>query len=137
MNTSTSSVNQERIVRVFNGWLMLPLTILALPGGIALLCYSIAAGVKFQGQPNWGLFTISLIVLFLGVLAIFGFFTLQPNEARVLILFGAYKGTVRESGFHWGNPFYTNRGTHTSSTHAAESEHSTAASRRGSWNRHK
>jgi regulator of protease activity HflC (stomatin/prohibitin superfamily) len=37
-----------------------------------------------------------------------GFFTLQPNEGRVLVLFGSYKGTVRASGFHWGNPFYTN-----------------------------
>ncbi|MGO9947152.1 MAG: SPFH domain-containing protein [Steroidobacteraceae bacterium] len=36
-----------------------------------------------------------------------GYFTLQPNQARVLILFGAYKGTVRESGFHWANPFYS------------------------------
>jgi regulator of protease activity HflC (stomatin/prohibitin superfamily) len=41
------------------------------------------------------------------VLLLTGFFTLQPNEARVLVLFGAYKGTVRESGFHWGNPFYS------------------------------
>ena len=37
-----------------------------------------------------------------------GFFTLQPNQARVLVLFGAYKGTVRTPGFHWGNPFYSN-----------------------------
>ena len=37
-----------------------------------------------------------------------GFFTLQPNEARVLILFGTYHGTVRTSGFHWANPFYAN-----------------------------
>jgi regulator of protease activity HflC (stomatin/prohibitin superfamily) len=34
-----------------------------------------------------------------------GFFALQPNEARVMILFGAYRGTVRQSGFHWANPF--------------------------------
>jgi hypothetical protein len=33
-----------------------------------------------------------------------GYFTLQPNEARVLILMGAYQGTVLEEGFHWGNP---------------------------------
>ncbi|MBE7499181.1 MAG: SPFH domain-containing protein [Verrucomicrobiales bacterium] len=39
---------------------------------------------------------------------LFGFFTLQPNEARVLVLFGEYRGTVRRSGFHWGNPFYSN-----------------------------
>ena len=37
---------------------------------------------------------------------LYGHFTLQPNEARVLILFGAYKGTVRTSGFWWANPFY-------------------------------
>ena len=37
-----------------------------------------------------------------------GFFALQPNQARVLVLFGAYKGTVRAAGFHWGNPFYSN-----------------------------
>ncbi|HOV25278.1 MAG TPA: SPFH domain-containing protein [Pseudobacteroides sp.] len=38
-----------------------------------------------------------------------GFFTLQPNEAAVLILFGDYKGTVRKSGWHYANPFYTKK----------------------------
>jgi len=42
------------------------------------------------------------------VIMLTGLFTLQPNEARVLVLFGKYKGTVRTSGFHWGNPFYSN-----------------------------
>ena len=37
----------------------------------------------------------------------FGYFTLQPNEGRVMILFGSYHGTVRESGFFWANPFYS------------------------------
>jgi regulator of protease activity HflC (stomatin/prohibitin superfamily) len=41
-----------------------------------------------------------------GVVCLCGYFTLQPNEARVLVLFGAYKGTVRSSGFWWANPFY-------------------------------
>lgn len=36
-----------------------------------------------------------------------GFFTLQPNEARALILFGKYVGTEKVSGFHWTNPFNT------------------------------
>jgi regulator of protease activity HflC (stomatin/prohibitin superfamily) len=49
-----------------------------------------------------------------------GFFTLQPNEARVLILFGRYKGTVRESGFHWGNPFYANGSGPGFAAHMAE-----------------
>jgi regulator of protease activity HflC (stomatin/prohibitin superfamily) len=36
-----------------------------------------------------------------------GLFTVNPNEARVLQLFGAYVGTVREPGLRWANPFYT------------------------------
>jgi regulator of protease activity HflC (stomatin/prohibitin superfamily) len=53
----------------------------------------------------------------LGFFLCFGFFTLEPNEARVLILFGAYKGTVRSSGFHWANPLYArNRGSVPGST---------------------
>jgi regulator of protease activity HflC (stomatin/prohibitin superfamily) len=54
----------------------------------------------------------ALLVDAAGVLVLAGLFTLQPNEARVLILFGSYKGTVRKSGFHWANPFYARtRGT--------------------------
>jgi len=41
----------------------------------------------------------------------FGFFTVQPNAARVLVLFGEYKGTVREEGFRWANPFSVPRGS--------------------------
>lgn len=48
---------------------------------------------------------IALIVLFILILP--GFFTLQPNKAMVLILFGAYKGTVKDNGFFWVNPFMT------------------------------
>jgi regulator of protease activity HflC (stomatin/prohibitin superfamily) len=46
---------------------------------------------------------------FLGVLFLIGHFTLQPNQSRVQILFGAYHGTVKKSGFHWANPFYSKR----------------------------
>ncbi|HZL42012.1 MAG TPA: SPFH domain-containing protein [Verrucomicrobiae bacterium] len=54
------------------------------------------------------MFVISLLSESIGIVLATGFFTLQPNEARVLILFGAYKGSVRDSGFHWSNPFYSN-----------------------------
>jgi regulator of protease activity HflC (stomatin/prohibitin superfamily) len=51
--------------------------------------------------------TLAAMLMFgLGVFCCFGFFTLEPNEARVLILFGDYKGTARRSGFHWANPLY-------------------------------
>ncbi len=36
-----------------------------------------------------------------------GFFTVNPNGSKVMVLFGSYKGTVRENGFFWANPFYT------------------------------
>lgn len=35
-----------------------------------------------------------------------GVFVVNPNEAKVLVLFGNYVGTARESGFYWANPFY-------------------------------
>jgi regulator of protease activity HflC (stomatin/prohibitin superfamily) len=110
MNSETSTINRDRQVKVLNGWVMLPVVILLLLGGVALFIFSIAAGIKSVAHPFWGLFVAALLGEFFGIIMAVGFFTLQPNEARVLILFGAYRGTVRESGFHWGNPFYSNGG---------------------------
>jgi regulator of protease activity HflC (stomatin/prohibitin superfamily) len=110
MNSDTSSVNRERQVKVLNGWVMLPVAILFLIGGVALFIYSLVAGINAVNHPFWGLLVAAPLVEVVGILMAVGFFTLQPNEARVLLLFGAYRGTVRESGFHWGNPFYSNAG---------------------------
>lgn len=53
---------------------------------------------------------ISAIIIFTAwIITLAGFFTLQPNEAAVIILFGAYKGTVKQSGWFWANPFYTKK----------------------------
>jgi regulator of protease activity HflC (stomatin/prohibitin superfamily) len=46
----------------------------------------------------------------LGLLIVFiikGFFTVDPNDSKVMVLFGDYKGTVKDNGFFWANPFYT------------------------------
>ena len=80
MNTETSVANQERQVKVLNGWLMLPAVILLLIGGVALFIYSIAAGVKAVDHPFWGLFVAGLLVEFVGIVMTVGFFTLQPNR---------------------------------------------------------
>jgi regulator of protease activity HflC (stomatin/prohibitin superfamily) len=106
MNTNQVAASQERVVRAKNGWVMLPLLLGLLVGDILLLIYSIVAGDP--GGPIVSLLVFSLLMLPVCIILLTGFFTLQPNEARVLILFGAYRGTVRESGFHWGNPFYSN-----------------------------
>jgi len=49
------------------------------------------------------------LVLFLSVLGFTGLFTVAPNEGRVLQLFGAYRGTARDEGLRWANPFYTKK----------------------------
>ena len=110
MNAEPLGTNKERAVAVFRGWVALSIAILLLLGGVTVFIYSIAAGVNELRHPIWGLFVIGLIGVIVGIVMLPGFFTLQPNEARVLILFGAYRGTVRASGFHWGNPFYSNGG---------------------------
>ena len=86
---------------------MLPFVALMIPGSIALLVYSIAAGVRAVDHPYWGWMVLAILCIPTWIILMNGFFTLQPNEARVLVLFGAYRGTVRTSGFHWGNPFYS------------------------------
>ena len=45
----------------------------------------------------------------LSSLGLAGLFTVAPNEARVLQLFGAYRGSVRDEGLRWANPFYTKK----------------------------
>ena len=54
MNTDTSSVNREQQVKVLNGWVMLPVVILLLIGGVALFIYSLAAGINAVNHPFWG-----------------------------------------------------------------------------------
>ena len=75
------------------------LVVLALYAGAFFL---IAQSVRSHASFGVGAAILTLIV---AVVMSSGFFTLQPNEAAVLILFGAYKGTVRESGFFFTNPF--------------------------------
>lgn len=120
MNTEPQATNRECAVEVLNGWAVLPVQVLLLPGSIALLIYSIAAGVKDVGHPLWGLLALAILGIIIWVITLNGFFTLQPNEARVLVLFGAYAGTVRKSGFHWGNPFYSNGGSSTNNAAVKE-----------------
>ena len=107
MNEEKSIVSSEREEKVASGFIMLPAILALLIAGVALLFYSIGHPSAAQGHPIWGLLAAAVLMDLLGVLLLVGLFTLQPNEARVLLLFGKYHGTVRISGFHWTNPFYT------------------------------
>jgi len=105
MTPNEALSNRERVVSVANGGVMLAVLIALLLGDIGLFVYSIAAGKG--DEPLVLPLVLSLLLLPTIIVMMTGLFTLQPNEARVLVLFGAYKGTVRTAGFHWGNPFYS------------------------------
>jgi regulator of protease activity HflC (stomatin/prohibitin superfamily) len=95
-------VSQERPVKVQNGWFMLVILVIL----IAFAIWTFLRGAE-SAQPQAVVLTGILATIALPFF-LAGFFTLQPNESRVLVLFGDYKGTVRTEGFHWGNPFYSN-----------------------------
>lgn len=97
-----AAVSAERVVHVQSGWTMLPVFVGLLLADIGFLIFAFQSGTS-----TWRV-TFLILLLPICIVLLKGFFTLQPNEARVLVLFGDYKGTVRSSGFHWGNPFYTN-----------------------------
>src|SRR5690554_1284121 len=53
---------------------------------------------------------LAFLLLGLGILNVLfwlGFMKIEPNEARVMVFFGKYKGTVKDNGFFWVNPFYS------------------------------
>lgn len=93
--------------RVHSGMAMLPVVGLLTLGGLALTIWS---AIETAGGADWAVPVLwaSIAAQVVGWLLAPGFFTLQPNESRVLVLFGNYRGTVREQGFHWGNPFFSN-----------------------------
>ena len=83
-----------------------------LPGSImliislALLAISAAGFIVGITQQILSTTLASIIAFLIWIVYICGFFTLQPNEAAAMILFGDYKGTVKCSGWHWANPFF-------------------------------
>ena len=99
MKGDPSVINREKVVRALNGWTILLLLLAVVTFDVALLVLHMPQGVFL---------VLSYTILAFCVAALRGFFSLQPNQARVLLLFGSYKGSVRSSGFHWVNPLYSN-----------------------------
>jgi regulator of protease activity HflC (stomatin/prohibitin superfamily) len=105
-------MSQERAVRTVNGWAMVVVNLLIFCGaGVLLWLFirSAMAAEQAKTLPNFWLLAGSVLLIVLGAFLCGGFFTLQPNEGRVLILFGAYRGTVRLPGWHWTNPLNTKK----------------------------
>jgi regulator of protease activity HflC (stomatin/prohibitin superfamily) len=101
--TKPSQIMREVLVIPKPGLGMLALF---LGGGVvAILMFLAGAGM---GSPL--LIILGLLGVPSCVLGLIGLFTVSPNEAKVLQLFGNYMGTVREPGLRWVNPFFTKRG---------------------------
>ena len=90
---------REKVREVSSGYLMI--FVLLLAQGVSVY----AAYVAFSAESPWGAISAILLNLFVLVLWV-GFFMVNPNEAKVLQLFGKYVGTVREPGLRWANPLY-------------------------------
>ncbi len=87
---------------LINGFAMIVITFVIIPALVLffLLNDSFSEGVKVVT-------TVIGVILFLT--GCVGYFTQEPNEARVMIFFGTYKGPCRKVGFFWANPFMTRR----------------------------
>ena len=83
-----------------NGFVML-LVDLLMWGGVAYLGYYLSTP-----EANLALGITALVILaIVATITIAGFMMLEPNESRVLVFFGNYRGTFYETGFWWINPF--------------------------------
>lgn len=88
----------------YNGW--------AVNGFLALFVQLVVIPLlvflAWRVAGTFSLFLIPLLVLIFALMAS-GYFSQEPNEARVMVFFGKYKGTFRETGFYWVNPFLTKK----------------------------
>ena len=77
--------------------------------GFPVLVIEIALVLWFilQGRHEAGTWVVVTIIA--AVLLALGFVVVQPNEARAVVFFGRYAGSVRQAGFHWTNPFTVRR----------------------------
>lgn len=91
----------ERSVKLIPGVPMIPVMLAVSPIGV-VVC--IMKAVQFQHFLPWGL--LAVVCGILGFIMLGGFIIVNPNEARVVQLFGKYIGTLKEPGLYFGNPFY-------------------------------
>ena len=89
-----------------NGFAMLFIVLLSWVGGPALAIYG---GVNFAAPYDAIAVVAGAIILLWAIIASCGFMLLEPNEARVLLFFGEYRGNFVQTGYWWVNPFMTKK----------------------------
>jgi SPFH domain / Band 7 family len=98
---------RERALSTISGWLAVPVWFASL----GLVAWQFAGAVKAQDEGIGNPLAIIgwLVAMILLIPLLKGFFVVNPNEARVLTLFGRYSGSVKADGFHWANPLFHKR----------------------------
>jgi regulator of protease activity HflC (stomatin/prohibitin superfamily) len=94
---------QEKVVKGLSGWLML-FVLIAVP---VLTIVWVANIPNVENSP--GLIALVILTMVVDVVCWFGLTVVQPNTARVLVLFGNYKGSLKQEGFWWVNPLTSRR----------------------------
>ena len=93
---------QEKEYRASNG---LPSMLML----IVLMAISIVAVIRGGNQQMPGLVLLGVLVLVVCAISMGGLFIVNPGDAKALVLFGDYKGTIKHAGFWFANPFLTKR----------------------------
>ncbi len=79
----------------------------------ALALWLIATGIgpdlETQGAASGTRVLAGILIGIAALLSLIGLYTVQPNQAAVLSLFGKYVGTVKDNGLRWNNPFYSKK----------------------------
>lgn len=99
----------EKILKPGAGWVPLLVCIALMLASIPLIVAAVVLGDKNGPIVAVPCVVSAILCALAGFLGLFGMMAVQPNEARVLVLFGEYGGTVNESGFYWVNPFYSKK----------------------------
>ena len=84
---------------LMNGFLALVVNLVVIPLLAYLDIYYLA------GNINWIAIPVFVILALTFFIMMAGYFSQEPNEARVMVFFGKYEGTFKETGFYWVNPF--------------------------------
>lgn len=95
----------DRRAFAFNGYLALILSLIVLMGAIGS-AFSVLVGSGYPG-PDLGRLVLHALVIIAAIWSLTGTYSVQPNEAVVLQLFGAYSGTDERPGLRWTVPFFS------------------------------
>lgn len=94
-----TQATEEIPVTSWNGYLMLFLT-------LTVIFLTLASFVRFADAATATNVLLRILLLMAAFVTLTGNYMLQPRQAALLMLFGAYRGTDRSRGLRWANPFY-------------------------------